>query len=274
MRERSGLPASRPEDGRCEGMDLDVLNVDEATVTIRVLSVGSKRMPRAVFNQLPQRSPLNSECLVEGQLWGVVVDPKCCHGMHDSGRRPHRHVVHELGGELAVWMAPHSLREASGELIPGTSCTPGSGEAFVNVSALETHRGSSDFFEGKVFDLIRDGEIATTVDGTKVYLPCSRAVEALREARVRNRALEERPLRPGSEGAWPGRAQVEEDRKAKGRADLESAEQRLESQCPSRSAKDLYDDLVADVLRIKRNRLNYAAALDATAALPQLFVGA
>jgi hypothetical protein len=79
------------------------LALEEAAVTIKVVSVGGKRISKAIYSQLPRRSPFDQDSAVQGGLWGVVVDPKCCHHMHAKDWA-HWHVLYERDGELAVWL--------------------------------------------------------------------------------------------------------------------------------------------------------------------------
>ncbi|MFI6730960.1 hypothetical protein NRF20_05830 [Streptomyces sp. R-74717] len=244
-------------------------------MTIKVLSVGSKRMSKAIYNQLPRRSPLTDhDCTTQGRLWGIVVDPKCCHSMRLAGQ-PHWHVVFEHDGELAVWKVPQGAKNAPYNLIAGGPYEPRSrvDEEFLDACALETHRGSTDFFQGKVFDLIRDDQIAATIEDTKVYLSCSAAVLKLRTARKDHRAATERAA---SSTGWPTHPKVPgfaAEAAATAEKQLEAVAEALQRQC-ERSAQDLYADLVADVRRIKQARENYAVALETVEQLPQLFLGA
>jgi hypothetical protein len=57
------------------------------------------------------------------------------------------------------------------------------GTVFLDACLLETHLGSTDFFEGKVFSLVRDEEVTTTIEGTKVCLTRSNEGNTLRAAR-------------------------------------------------------------------------------------------
>ncbi|MFB7552772.1 hypothetical protein [Streptomyces sp. NPDC056154] len=159
------------------------LVVEEAAVAIKVLSAGGKRMSKAIYSQLPQRSSLNGrDCTVQGKLWETVIDPRCCHRM---GGREHWHIVHEHGGELAVWWLRQGAKNAPYNLIAGGPYEPGShvDEEFLDACALNTHRDSAGFFQGRVFDLIRDDQVAATIEETKVYLTCSAAMLRLRTAR-------------------------------------------------------------------------------------------
>ncbi|MFE2718959.1 hypothetical protein ACFXKI_45415 [Streptomyces mirabilis] len=54
---------------------------------------------------------------------------------------------------------------------------------FVDACVLETHRGETDFFEGKLFDFIRDDLLRVTIQDVTVHMACSRAVVALHDAR-------------------------------------------------------------------------------------------
>ncbi|WP_258534409.1 hypothetical protein [Streptomyces sp. PT12] len=58
---------------------------------------------------------------------------------------------------------------------------------------LETHLGCNDFFQGSVLDLIREGEVLTTVEDLKVSMRCS--TEASRLVAARN--------------GWPPRSSVD-----------------------------------------------------------------
>lgn len=55
--------------------------------------------------------------------------------------------------------------------------------------------------------------------------------------------------------------------------ELGAAEEALEQLC-DQSAQDLYANVVADVLRIRQARENYAVVLEKVEQLPQLFLGA
>ncbi|MFF4179609.1 hypothetical protein [Streptomyces sp. NPDC001750] len=251
------------------------LVVEEAAVTIKTLSVGGKRMSKAIYSQLPRRSPLNGrDCTVQGQLWGTVIDPKCCHRM--SGGE-HWHVVYEHSGELAVWWVRQGAKNAPYNLIAGGPYEPGShvDRDFLDACALDTHRGSAGFFQGRVFDLIREDQVATTIEETKVYLTCSAAMLRLRTARREHASAEERAAGLG----WPRREGMPDWRAEavdKARQELTAAEDGLARMCEGRgrSAQELYADLVEDVRRIKQARENYEAALKAVEQLPQLFLGA
>ncbi|MEU0343809.1 hypothetical protein ABZ092_33850 [Streptomyces bobili] len=241
------------------------LGVEEATVTIKVMSVNGKRMPKSIYSQLPRRSMLaGDDCSVQGRAWGIVLEQKCCHSGYGNG---HWHVLHESDGELAVWNAPKRVQDADFNLRPGASYEPRSraGRHFLDACGLETHLGCNDFFQGKVFDLIRDGEVVTTIEEAKVILPCSEELQNLREAR-KNRAW----MAGGRSLAYPTVASQRYDAK------VEEAEIKLRALYEQRGkeARELYADLVADVRLIKQARVNYAAALDMVGQLPQLFLGA
>ncbi|MFD7533935.1 hypothetical protein ACFV8E_41080 [Streptomyces sp. NPDC059849] len=253
------------------------LVVEEAAVTIKTLSVGGKRMSKAIYSQLPHRSPLNGlDCTVQGRLWGTVIDPKCCHRMRASAQE-HWHVVYEHGGELAVWWLRQGPGNAPYNLIAGGPYEPAShvdGD-FLNACALDTHQGSVGFFQGRMFDLIRDEQVATTIEETKVYLTCSPAVLRLRAARKEHAAAEERAAGPGfprPEGTRDWRAEAVEEAEQK----LKDAEESLARLCKERgcSTQELYAGLAEDVRRIKQARENYGAALKTVEQLPQLFMGA
>jgi hypothetical protein len=123
------------------------------------------------------------------------------------------------------------------------------GTVFLDACLLETHLGASDFFEGKAFGLVRDGELITTIEGVRVCLTCSREANTLRAARER----------------WPLHYTSVEDAEKKLRAVYEKR---------GKGARELYPELVADVKLVKQARSNYAAALEMVAGLPQLFLGA
>ncbi|MFF3733296.1 hypothetical protein ACFYXM_24000 [Streptomyces sp. NPDC002476] len=251
------------------------LVVEEAAVTIKTLSVGGKRMSKTIYSQLPQRSPLNGrDCTVQGTLWGTVIDPKCCHRM--SGRE-HWHVVYEHSGELAVWWLRQGAKNAPYNLIAGGPYEPGShvDRDFLDACALDTHRGSPGFFQGRVFDLIRDEQVAMTIEETKVYLTCSPALLRLRAARREHAAAEQRA---SAAAGWPSGSLGDWRSEAVDKAgqELKDAGENLARLCEERerSTQDLYGNLVADVRRIKQARGNYAVALDTVERLPQLFLGA
>ncbi|MFF2405940.1 hypothetical protein [Streptomyces sp. NPDC058092] len=210
------------------------LVLEETAVTIKVVSVGGKRMSKALYSQLSRRSPLDHDSTVRGRLWGVVFDPKCCHTMQAKDWA-HWHVLYECDGEPAVWFLRRGARNAPCNLIAGGPYEPRSrvdGE-FLDACALETHRGSTDFFQGKVFDLIRDGQIAATIEDTKVYLSCSAAVLKLRTARKEHHAATERAASP----RWPAHPKVPDfaaEAAATAEKQLEVAEGALERLCDQR----------------------------------------
>jgi hypothetical protein len=248
------------------------LVLEEAAVTIKVVSVGGKRMPKALYNQLPRQSLLNDhDCTVHGRPWGIVLDPKCCH----DGRWAHWHVLHEKDGELAVWNVAKDAKDAADyNLRPGASYEPLSKADvdFIDACALETHQGGTGFFQGKVFDLVREQRIVTTIEDVKVYLACSSAVDNLRLAR------NEHADAVAQDARWEQiMLNRPYDRKTeKAEAELKAAEDTLRTAWEQRgkSAQELYADLVDDVRRIKQARVNYAAALAMIQQLPQLFLGA
>ncbi|MFJ1751274.1 hypothetical protein ACIOJD_34355 [Streptomyces sp. NPDC088116] len=252
------------------------LVLEEPTVTIKVVSVGGKRMSKAIYGQLPRRSPFDHGSTVRGRLWGVVVDPKCCHVMH-AKNWAHWHVLYECDRELAVWFLRQEARNAPYNLITGGPYEPRSrvDREFIDACALETHQGSTGFFEGRLFDLISDDQIAVTIEDTKVYLSCSAAVLKLRTTRKEHHAAAERA------GSWPVPARpnfpdFRAEAVATAEKERDAAVEALERLCDQRerNVHDLYADLVADVRRIKQARENYAAALQTVERLPQLFLGA
>ncbi|MFE4540268.1 hypothetical protein ACFRKB_35245 [Streptomyces scopuliridis] len=256
-----------------QGMELVL---EEAAVTIKVVSVGGKRMSKAIYSQLPRRSPFDHDSTVRGRLWGVVVDPKCCHTMHAKDWA-HWHVLYECDGELAVWFLRQGARNAPYNLIAGGPYEPRScvDREFIDACALETHQGSTDFFQGRLFDLIRDNQVAATIEETKVYLSCSAAVLKLHTARKEHHAASERA------GSWPVHAHpnvpnFRAEAVATAEKERDAAAEALERLCDQRerNVHDLYADLIADVRRIKQTRENYAAALETVERLPQLFLGA
>jgi len=223
------------------------LGIAESSVTIKTLSVNGKRMAKGIFSQLPQRSLLDEgDCVVVGRPWGRVVDPKCC---QDARRKPHWHVLYEHDGELFVWVALKRLEDAPWHLQDG-GYQPRSkaGTAFLDACLLETHLGATDFFQGKVFGLVPEGELVTRIEDIKVYLTCSNEANRLRSARER----------------WPGHPSVEEAEK-----DLRALYEKR-----GKGAREWYPELVADVKLVKQARVNYATALEMVAGLPQLFLGA
>lgn len=245
------------------------LVAEDVTVTIKVVSVNGKRMPKAIYNQLPRRSLLSDhDCTVQGQPWGIVVDPKCCHDV--VRRRPHWHVLHERDGELAVWELPKNIEDAGYNLQPGGPYEPCSriDQEFLNACALETHRGEKYFFQGRIFDLIRDEQVTTTIEDITVHLTCARDVVGLRDARKENAAA----LKWAAN--WPNDPPTQ--RAEKTGAELAKAETAVAGlyEQRGRSAQELYADVVADVRRIKEARVNYAAAQEMAGQLPQLFLGA
>ncbi|MDG9709641.1 hypothetical protein [Streptomyces sp. DH10] len=223
------------------------LGIAESTVTIKTLSVNGKRMSKGIYSQLPRRSLLaDGDCAMEGRPWGYVVDQKCC---HSARHNPHWHVVHEYEGQLFVWVAAKRLQDAPWHLrddvyVPRSKA----GTAFLDACLLETHLGCTDFFQGKVFSLVPEGELTTTIEGIKVCLSCSNEANRLRAAKER----------------WPGHTSVEEAEK-----ELRALYERR-----GKGARELYPELVADVALAKQARANYAAALQMLAELPQLFLGA
>lgn len=251
------------------------LVLEDAAVTIKVMCVGGKRMSKAIYSQLPRRSPLDHDSAIRGQLWGVVVELKCCHAMHVNDRA-HWHVLYECDGELAVWTVRQGAKNGPSNLVAGGPYEPYTriDREFVETCALATHRGSTDFFHGRLFDLILDGQIATTIEGIKVYLTCSAGVLELRAARQRHAAAQR--AASSSRPVCPGLPNLVAEAAAKAEEELEAATAALEQLCDQRgrSVQDLYADLVADVRRIKQARENYAAALESVEQLPQLFLGA
>ncbi|MEV0282365.1 hypothetical protein AB0I22_39235 [Streptomyces sp. NPDC050610] len=200
------------------------LGIAESSVTIKTLSVNGKRMPKGVYSQLPQRSLLSErDCEVVGRPWGRVVDPKCC---HDARRKPHWHVLHEHDGELFVWVALKRREDAPWNLQDG-GYQPRSkvGTEFLDACLLETHLGAADFFQGKVFSYVPEGELVTRIEGVKVYLTCSKEANRLRSARER----------------WPGHPGVKEAEK-----DLRAVYEKR-----GKGARELYPELVADVKLVK-----------------------
>lgn len=240
------------------------LVIEEAAVAIKVVSVNGKRMPKAIYNQLPRRSLLSEhDCTVQGRPWGIVLESKCC---HDVDRFSHWHVLHERDGELAVWDAvPNST--AAGHEGP---YEPSSGidREFVNACALETHRGETDFFEGNLFDFIRGDRIVLTIRGVAVPVTCSRAVVALQDARKKHADVA--IWNKGRPSDVPCRATELAEGTLKAAVDV------LAELCGrrGRNAQELFDDLLEDVLRIKQCRVNFAAAQEMVRRLPQLFLGA
>ncbi|MFB6878857.1 hypothetical protein [Streptomyces sp. NPDC056323] len=203
-----------------------------------------------------------------------MIEPKCCHRAYG---REHWHVVYEREGELAVWGLRQGAKNAPYNLVLGGPYEQGShvdGD-FLDACALDTHRGSAGFFQGRVFDLIRDEQVAMTIEETKVYLTCSAAVLRLRAARKAHAAAEQRAAGTGWPTATGGRDWRAEAVEKAGQ-ELKAAEEDLARLCEQRgrSARDLYADLVTDVRRIKLARENYGAALEAVEQLPRLFLGA
>ncbi|MFJ2847649.1 hypothetical protein GA0115256_14088 [Streptomyces sp. DconLS] len=93
---------------------------------------------------------------------------------------------------MFVWVALKRLEDAPWHLQDGVySPRSKAGTAFLDACLLETHLGATDFFEGKVFSLIRDDEVITTIEGVKVCLTCSR--DAIAD-------LAARDLAPGGRG--------------------------------------------------------------------------
>ncbi|WP_103529560.1 hypothetical protein [Streptomyces sp. SM12] len=222
------------------------LEIAESAVTIKTLSVNGKRMAKGIYSQLPRRSLLaDSDCAVEGRPWGRVVDPKCC---HSARHNPHWHVVYEYGGELFMWVAMKRLQDAPWHLRDeGYEPRSTAGKAFLDACLLETHLGAADFFQGKVFSLVPEGELTTQIEGVKVHLTCSNEANRLRSARER----------------WPGHPSIEEAEK-----DLRALYEKR-----GKGARELYPELIADITLVKQARANYAAALGMLAGLPQLFLG-
>ncbi|WP_406132266.1 hypothetical protein [Streptomyces sp. NBC_00989] len=245
-------------------------------MTIKVVSVNGKRMSKAIYSQLPRRSPFDHDSSVRGRLWGVVVDPKCCHSMRTAGRE-HWHVVYECEGELAVWGLRQGAENAPYNLIAGGPYEPRSrvDREFLDSCALETHRGSTDFFEGRLFDLVRDDQVVAMIEDTKVYLSCSAAVLKLRTTRTEHHTAVQRAasLRRFEHAVVPDYVT---EAAAKAEKELGAAEEVLERlrDQRERGIQDLYADLVVDVRRIKQARENYAVALKTVEQLPQLFLGA
>ncbi|MCX4869784.1 hypothetical protein OHU11_00100 [Streptomyces sp. NBC_00257] len=251
------------------------LVIEEAAVTVKVLSVGGRQMSKAVYSQLAQRPFLNDrDCAVQGRLWGTTIEPKCCHRAHG---REHWHVVYEHEGELAVWRLRQGAQNAPYNLVAGGPYEPAShvdGD-FLDACALDIHRGFDGFFQGQMFDLIRDEQIVMRIEETEVCLTCSAGVLRLRTARKEHAAAEQRAAGPG----WPtarGSRDWHAEAVEKARHELKIAEEGLARLCEQRerSARDLYADLVADVRRIKLAPENYGSVLEAVEQLPQLFLSA
>ncbi|MET9396075.1 hypothetical protein [Kitasatospora sp. NPDC002965] len=157
------------------------LAIEEAAVTIQVLSVNGKRMPKTIYSQLQHRSLLDDDCTLRGKPWGYVVDPKCCH----RSVQPHWHVLHELGGELCVWVVPKNLDDATFRLRNVVYKAAAAGAAFLDACVLENRRGRDDFFQGQILDLVRNDEVQATIEDLRVCRPCSReAAELLRVTRA------------------------------------------------------------------------------------------
>lgn len=252
------------------------LVLEETTVTIKVMCVGGKRMSKAIYSQLPRRSPFDQDSTSRCRFWGIVVDPKCCHAMHVNNQA-HWHVVYECDGGLAMWTVRQEAKNAPYNLVAGGPYEPRSAidREFVDACALETHQGSTAFFDGQLFDLILDQQIAMTIEDTKVYLSCSATVLELRAARTHHHAAAQRAASP----RWSVHPRLPDfvaEAVAETEKELEAATNALERVCNQRgrSVQDLYADLVADVRRIKQTRENYTAALQAVEQLPQLFLGA
>ncbi|MFE6869591.1 hypothetical protein ACFVFS_23940 [Kitasatospora sp. NPDC057692] len=120
-------------------------------------------MSRAVYNQLQRRCPLaNTDGSLQGRPWGIVIDQKCCHSYR---AQPHWHVVHEYNRELFVWIVPKRIEDAKyhfqGKLFEPRADI---GTDFLDACMLETHLGCPEFFKGRVFDLVRDEEVRTTIE--------------------------------------------------------------------------------------------------------------
>ncbi|MGV9267357.1 hypothetical protein ACWDRR_22150 [Kitasatospora sp. NPDC003701] len=222
------------------------LATEEAAVTIQVLSVNGKRMPKTIYSQLQHRSLLDDDCTLRGKPWGYVVDPKCC---HRSSVQPHWHVLYELDGELCVWVVPRSLDDAEFRLRDVVYEARAAGAAFLDACVLENRRGRNDFFQGQVLNLVRNDEVRATIEDLQVRLSCSHeAAELLRVTKA----------------SWSTRSAVE------------TAEGALSAKCQARGkdAHQLYDELVTDIRSVKRARTNYKSALEVLGRLPQLFLGA
>ncbi|MFI1522813.1 hypothetical protein [Kitasatospora cineracea] len=205
-------------------------------------------MSRTLFNQLQRGCLLDEhDCSVQGTAWGVVVEPKCCHG---ARYRPHWHVVYERQGELFVWYTPKDITDAEFR-ISGEHYSPPShiGAAFLDACVLETHRGRQDFFQGKVLDLVKNCEVLTMIEDLRVCLALSREAEQLRHLTRRS---------------WSDRAEI-----AKAELDLAAKYEKR-----GKDARGLYEDLLADIHLVKTARTNYASALEKVGQLPQLFLGA
>ncbi|MGW4382280.1 hypothetical protein [Kitasatospora sp. NPDC004531] len=109
---------------------------------------------------------------VQGRPWGIVIDQKYCHSYR---AQPHWHVVHEYNGELFVWNVAKRIEDAECRFRDGVfEPQSGIGTAFLDACMLKTHPGCPDFFQGKVFDLVRDEEVRTTIEDIKVSLDLSR----------------------------------------------------------------------------------------------------
>lgn len=245
------------------------VGVEEASVTIKVVSINGRRMPKGIYQQLPRQSLLAADdCSVQGKPWGTIVEQKCCQNWRS---RPHWHVLFEKEGELAVWEVPKHVKDAQLRFREGEAYEPRSGvdTAFIDAVALETHLGSSNWFEGRVFGLIREDQIVTTIEDTKVYLTCSHEVHELREARKEHASA----VQSGLPAHWPSGVPT---RLEKTENALKSAEDALRSACEQqgKDARELYADLVADVRLLKQARVNYTAAVAMAGQLPQLFLGA
>lgn len=244
--------------------------LEDASVTIKVLTINGKRMAKGIYQQLPRRSLLaEPDCSVRGTPWGVILDQKCCHRGPGMGMA-HWHVLHETDGELAVWNVPKRIQDARFHLRPGEPYEESrAGAEFVDACALETHLGCSDFFQGRVFGLMREGGIVTTVEETKVILRCSSAALALRDAKKEYDSAAQR----GAPSFWPA-GQPTPVEKAESGLEMAVGKLRAAYEPRGKDARDLYADLVADVRQLKQARVKYAAALEMVGQLPQLFIGA
>lgn len=73
---------------------MDEVEIDEMTVTIKVIKVNSRKMTQSVFKQLKERNIIDEKMQLRGKLWGQV-------NYHLPGQNRYEpNVVWQLGNSL------------------------------------------------------------------------------------------------------------------------------------------------------------------------------